>query len=138
VELVEEIKEADTIVLGFPLYNYGPPSSVKAWVDHVVAPGLSIDVESGQGLLGGRDLIVIAARGGGYGPGTPRHGWDHAEQWLPHALAALGLEPRFITTELTLADVNPAMSELIPLARESRANAERAIDRLWGAARMAA
>jgi hypothetical protein len=39
-----------------------------------------------------------------------------------------GLEPRFITSELTLADVTPAMSGLIPLARESRANAERAID----------
>jgi FMN-dependent NADH-azoreductase len=76
---------------------------------------------------------VIAARGGGYAPGTPRDGWDHAELWLPHGLALTGLEPRFITVELTLAEVNPAMSALIPLARESRANAERAIDALWPA-----
>ena len=130
-ELVAEITEADTILLGLPLYNFGAPSSVKAWVDHIVANGLSVNPETQQGLLGGRDLVVIAARGGGYAPGTPRDGWDHAELWLPHGLALTGLEPRFITAELTLAEINPAMSQLIPLARESRANAERAIDALW-------
>src|SRR6188472_4339243 len=137
-QLVAEIERAHTILLGLPLYNFGAPSTVKAWVDHIVASGLSIDPETQEGLLGGRDLIVIAARGGGYAPGTPRDGWDHAELWLPHGVALTGLEPRFITAELTLAEVNPAMSELIPLARESRASAERAIDELWsGAARAA-
>jgi FMN-dependent NADH-azoreductase len=137
-QLVDEAKRADAILLGLPLYNFGAPSSVKAWVDHVVAQGLSIDSETQQGLLGGRELIVLAARGGGYGPGTPRHGWDHAEPWLPHGLSATGLEPRFITVELTLADANPALAELIPLARESRAAAERAVDALWPAAMKAA
>src|SRR5262249_32820667 len=137
-ELVAEIREADTILLGLPLYNFGAPSSVKASVDHIVANGLSVDEEPQEGLLGGRDLVVIAARGGGYAPGTPRDGWDHAELWLPHGLALTGLEPRFITAELTLAEVNPAMSPLIPLARESRANAERAIDVLWPAEKEAA
>ncbi len=137
-QLVAEIERADTILLGLPLYNFGAPSSVKAWVDHIVANGLSIDPDTQQGLLGGRDLIVIATRGGGYAPGTPRDGWDHAELWLPHGVALTGLEPRFITAELTLAEVNPAMSELIPLARESRANAERAIDELWQEATKAA
>jgi FMN-dependent NADH-azoreductase len=137
-ELVAEIKEADTILLGLPLYNFGAPSSVKAWVDHIVADGLSVNEETQEGLLGGRNLVVIAARGGGYAPGTPRDGWDHAELWLPHGLALTGLEPRFITAELTLAEVNPRMSALIPLARESRANAERAIDALWPAEKEAA
>src|ERR1700726_1648036 len=131
-ELVSEIKEADTIVLGLPLYNFGAPSSVKAWVDHLIALGLSIDPETHAGLLGGRDFVVLSSRGGGYGPGTPRDGWDHAEAWLPHALAATGLEPRFITAELTLASSNPAMADLIPLAAESLVRAETAIDELWG------
>jgi len=137
-QLVGELTQADTIVLGLPLYNFGPPSSVKAWVDHVVARGLSVDFDSGEGLLGGRELIVLAARGGGYAPGSPRDGWDHAQLWLPHGLALTGLQPRFIVAELTLADVNPAMSELIPLARKSRDDAERAVDELWGPAAMAA
>ena len=71
-ELVNEVKDADTIVLGLPLYNYGAPSSVKAWVDHLIAPGLSVDPETQAGLLGGRDFVVLASRGGGYGEGTPR------------------------------------------------------------------
>jgi FMN-dependent NADH-azoreductase len=132
--LVSEVKEADTIVLGLPLYNFGAPSSVKAWVDRLIAPGLSIDPETHAGLLGGRDFVVLASRGGGYGAGTPREGWDHAEAWLPHALAATGLEPRFITAELTLAEVTPAMAELIPLAAKSLAAAEQAIDGLWAPA----
>jgi FMN-dependent NADH-azoreductase len=131
-ELIGEIAAADTILLGLPLYNFGPPSTVKAWVDHLIAPGLSLDPATGEGLLGGRDLLVLASRGGGYAPGTPREGWDHAEPWLPHSVSMTGLEPRFITAELTLADVNPAMADLRELAAESLAAAERAIDAQWG------
>jgi FMN-dependent NADH-azoreductase len=130
-ELVNEIREADTILLGLPLYNFGAPSSVKAWVDHLIARGLSLDPETHGPLLGGRDFVVLASRGGGYAEGTPRHGWDHAEPWLPHAVSIIGLVPRFITAELTLAQTNPAMAELIPLAEKSLAEAESAIDDLW-------
>lgn len=130
-QLVEEVLAADTIVLGLPVYNFGPPSSVKSWVDHLVAPGLSVDPATMTGMLGGRDLLVLESRGGGYAPGTPREGWDHAEPWLPHALSLTALEPRFITAELTLANVNPQMAELKPLAAESLAAAERAIDAQW-------
>ena len=131
VELVEEILEADTVLLGLPLYNFGPPSSVKAWVDHLILPGLAMNPETHEGLLGDRTMIVLAARGGGYAPGTPRDGWDHAEPWLPHGLALTGLEPRFITAELTLADTVPAMASLKELAAESLAAAEREVDALW-------
>jgi FMN-dependent NADH-azoreductase len=131
VELIDEIRAADTVLLGLPLYNFGPPSTVKAWVDHLIANGLSVNPETHEGLLGGRDVIIVETRGGGYGAGSPREGWDHAEPWLPHGLSMTGLEPRFIIAELTLADVNPAMAELKPLAAESLAAAERAIDELW-------
>ena len=133
VALVDEIKNADTVLLGVPLYNFGAPSTVKAWVDHIVAPGLSMDAETGGGLLDGTDFIVLASRGGGYAPGTPREGWDHAEAWLPHAVSLTGLQPRFITAELTMADLNPAMADLKPLAAESLSQALVAIDRLWTA-----
>ena len=131
VELIDEIKRADVLLLGLPLYNYGPPSTVKAWVDHLIAPGLSFDPETGAGLLGDTEFLVLAARGGGYGPGTPRDGWDHAEAWLPHGVLMTGLTPRFITAELTLADKNPALAELRSLAAESATRAETLIDELW-------
>ncbi len=136
-QLVGEVREADTVVLGLPLYNFGAPSAVKSWVDHLIAPGLSYDPATGEGLLGGRDFLVLASRGGGYGAGTPREGWDHAEPWLPHGLSMTGLRPRFITAELTLAYVTPSMTELIPLADKSLAAAEQAIDGLWTPAAVA-
>jgi FMN-dependent NADH-azoreductase len=130
-ELAAELRAADTIVFGLPLYNYGPPSTVKAWVDHLIAPGLTIDPNTGEGLLGGREFIVLAARGGGYGPEAPKFGWDHVTPWLSHALEVTGLKPHFIAAELTLATQVPAMAELIPLAEKSLASAEQAIDDLW-------
>jgi len=136
-ELVDEVAAADTILLGLPVYNYGPPSTVKSWVDHLIAPGLAMDPATGEGLLGGRELIVLESRGGGYGEGTPREGWDHAQPWLPHGLSLTGLEPRFIVAELTLADVNPAMADLRELAAESLKAAEAEVDGLWAASAVA-
>jgi FMN-dependent NADH-azoreductase len=131
VDLIGEISAADTILLGLPLYNFGPPSTVKAWLDHLIVPGLSMDPATGDGLLGGREMIVLESRGGGYAEGTPREGWDHAQPWLPHGISLTGLEPRFITAELTLADVNPAMADLRELAAASLKAAEDEVDALW-------
>jgi FMN-dependent NADH-azoreductase len=130
-EFVGEVLAADAVLLGLPLYNFGPPSTVKSWVDHLIAPGLAMDPVSGDGLLGGREMIVLQARGGGYAEGTPREGWDHAQPWLPHGLSLTGLEPRFITAELTLADVNPAMADQRELAAASLKAAEEEVDALW-------
>lgn len=132
-ELIDEVKAADTVLLGLPLYNFGPPSTVKAWVDHIVAAGLSIDASTGEGLLGGKDFVAIETRGGGYGPGTPREGWDHAQTWLTHGVSLMGLQPRFVVVELTMAETNPAMAELKPLAAQSLTDGRAAIDVLWQA-----
>jgi FMN-dependent NADH-azoreductase len=129
--LVDEVLAADVIVLGLPTYNFGAPSTVKAWVDHLIAPGVSVDPETHASLVAGRELVVVQSRGGGYGPGTPREGWDHAEQWLPHGLSMLQLEPLFITRELTFAYTMEHLRELEPLAEQSRMAAEAAIDALW-------
>jgi FMN-dependent NADH-azoreductase len=105
-KLVDEVLAADTILIGMPLYNFGPPSTFKAWFDRIVS-------ERTSGKLGGKEFVVVTARGGGYQPGTPRHGWDHREPWLRHALSTLGVSDAvFIDTELTLARESPAM---IPL-----------------------
>ena len=130
-ELVEEIAAADTVLLGLGLYNFGAPSTVKAWVDHIVALGVSVDAQTQAPLLTGKEFIVVEARGGGYGPGTPRQGWDHAESWLPHGVSPTGLNPQFIIAELTNAKTVPAMAEFIPLAEASHAAALTQIEQLW-------
>lgn len=129
--LIDEVKAADTVILGLPLYNFGPPSTVKAWVDHIVAVGLSVDENTGAGLLGGTDLVTVETRGGGYGPGTPREGWDHAQSWLTHGVSLTGLQPRFVVVELTMAETNPAMADLRGPAAQSLADGQEQIDRLW-------
>jgi len=130
-QLVDEIKSADTVLLGMPLYNYGAPSIVKSWVDHIIAAGLSFDPATGAGLLGDTEFIVLESQGGGYGPGTPRDGWDHAGDWIAHGVSPTGLAPRIIKAELTMAAVNPAMADLIPLHEKSFADALAEIDALW-------
>lgn len=137
--LVGEVLAADEIVIGMPLYNFGVPSTVKAWFDRIVVRGLTLGPDGG--LLGGKTLTVTAARGGGYGPGTPREGWDHREPWLIHAFEQLGLtDVRFIHAELTLARESPAMITLNLGAAEdqSLAAAHAAIDALFPATATAA
>lgn len=110
-EIVGEVLDADTIVIGMGLYNFGVPSTVKAWFDRIVVPGVTLGPEGGT--LGGRRLVLALAAGGGYGEGTPREGWDHREPWLRHAFEQLGVtDVTVIAAELTLARESPAM---IPL-----------------------
>jgi FMN-dependent NADH-azoreductase len=70
--LIDEVREADVLVLGLPMYNFGVPSTLKAWFDHIARAGITFRyTERGpRGLLGGRKAYVLAARGGRY-RGTP-------------------------------------------------------------------
>ncbi len=70
----------------------------------------------------GKPAFLVVARGGGYGEGTPREGWDHATAYLQRILADVwGLDLDIIETELTLAEVTPQMAGLRDLAREQLA-----------------
>ncbi len=66
--LIDELKAADTVVLGLPMYNFGIPSTLKAWFDHIARAGVTFRyTENGpEGLLGARKVYVLAARGGRY------------------------------------------------------------------------
>ena len=94
---------------------------MKAWIDLVLtdprfAPGTA--------PLSGRPLALVIARGGGYGPGTPRAGWDHATPYLLQIFrAVLGADVTLIEAELTLAAMTPAMAGLVDEAQHVRARA---------------
>ena len=70
--LIDELKAADVIVLGLPLYNFGIPSTLKSYIDHIARAGSTFRyTETGPvGLLTGKKVYVLAARGGKYA-GTP-------------------------------------------------------------------
>nr|MBP6691643.1 NAD(P)H-dependent oxidoreductase [Xanthomonadales bacterium] len=70
--LIEELRRADTVVIGLPMYNFGVPSTLKAYFDHVARANVTFKyTETGPvGLLTGKQVIVVATRGGAYA-GTP-------------------------------------------------------------------
>ena len=70
--LIAELKAADVIVLGLPLYNFGVPSQLKAYFDHVARAGVTFryTAHGPEGLLTGKKAYVFATRGGLYA-GTP-------------------------------------------------------------------
>jgi FMN-dependent NADH-azoreductase len=71
-ELIGELKAADVIVLGLPMYNFGVPSQLKAYFDHVARAGVTFRYTASgpQGLLTGKKVYVFAARGGQYAGGV--------------------------------------------------------------------
>ncbi|MEV4419388.1 NAD(P)H-dependent oxidoreductase [Patulibacter sp. NPDC049589] len=111
-ELAHEVLAADVIVLGAGLYNFTAPSTVRTWIDRILVRGITVGAD-GTGALGGKTLVLALASGGGYGPGTPRHGWDHREPWIRHVFEYLGLTDVVVASaELTLARESPAMVPL--------------------------
>jgi FMN-dependent NADH-azoreductase len=119
--LIEELQSADVIVLGLPMYNFGVPSTLKAYFDHVARAGITFRyTENGPvGLITGKKVYVFAARGGLYA-GTPR---DTQTQYVRDFLAFLGMnEAEFIYAE------GLAVSEAARHQAMARANAQ--IDRL--------
>jgi FMN-dependent NADH-azoreductase len=67
-ELIDELKRADVIVIGLPMYNFGVPSTLKAYFDHVARAGVTFRYtpEGPVGLLTGKKAYVFATRGGRY------------------------------------------------------------------------
>jgi FMN-dependent NADH-azoreductase len=91
--LVAELVEADTIVIGAPMYNFAIPAPLKAWIDQVVRVGKTVlfAASGPQGILKGKKVYVVTSRGGAFRPGTPTERFDYQEPYLRHILAFMGL-----------------------------------------------
>jgi FMN-dependent NADH-azoreductase len=116
-ELIDGLKDADVIVFGLPMYNFGVPSTLKAYFDHIARAGVTFRyTEKGSvGLLAGKRVYIFAARGGLYA-GTPR---DTQTQYVRDFLAFLGMnEVEFIYAE------GLAVSEAVKHQAIARANAQ--------------
>ena len=87
--LIGELKDADLIVIGAPMYNFGMSSTLKAWFDHVLRAGITFrySAEGPEGLVTGKKAIVIETRAGVYSEGGPAAAMDHQE---PHIRTLLG------------------------------------------------
>lgn len=89
-QLIEELLAADVLVLGAPMYNFAIPSTLKAWLDHVLRAGVTFKyTEQGpRGLLQGKRAYVLTARGGLYAGGP----LDQQEPYLRQALGFIGID----------------------------------------------
>lgn len=96
--LIEELRAADVVVLGLPMYNFGIASQLKAWFDHVARAGVTFRYtdQGPVGLLRGKKAYVFATRGGAYA-GTPG---DTQTAYVRQFLAFLGItEVEFVYAE---------------------------------------
>ena len=87
--LIAELQNAELLVIAAPMYNFGIPSMLKAWLDHVARAGVTFryTAQGPVGLLNGKKVIVIATSGGKHQPGQT----DHVTPYLRTMLGFLGL-----------------------------------------------
>jgi len=116
-----ELREADHAVLALPLYNFGVSQHVKTWFDLALVP------DANERLLDGTPTVLVTTRGGAYGPGTPREGWDHNTDYLRRILVdKWGADLEVVEREFTLVGVNPALDAFTEEAELLRKRAEEA------------
>lgn len=119
-QLAGELTSADAVLLAVPLYNFGVSQHFKTWMDLVIA-GVSPNID---GMLKGKPTALITVRGGGYGPGAPREGWDHSTPYLRRILGDWWqADLTVIERELTLAATTPGMEGLQDLAAQRHTEA---------------
>jgi FMN-dependent NADH-azoreductase len=124
-QAADEVLAADLIAVGAPLYNFGVPAAVKAWLDLLITDPRFDPRHTPIGrALSGVPVCLAVASGGGYGPGTPRAGWDHGTPYLQRIFGEVfGAEVVVIRAELTAVETDPALAALRPQAERSRAEA---------------
>lgn len=111
-QVAGELQQASSAVLALPLYNFGVSQHVKTWIDLALA-----GAPMGARLLEGTPTVLVTTRGGAYGPGTPREGWDHSTDYLRRILVdQWGADLRLVEREFTLVGVNPALDEFTEVA----------------------
>ncbi|GAA6615671.1 FMN-dependent NADH-azoreductase [Scytonema sp. NUACC26] len=92
--LVDEFLAADRYIFGVPMYNFNIPSTFKAYIDQIVRAGrtFAVDANGGfQGLVEGKKMLIVTARGGDFSPGSPAAPYDYQEPFLRALFGFLGI-----------------------------------------------
>jgi len=91
-QAIQELMEADIIVIGVPLYNFGIPSTLKSWIDHIARSGVTFSYGNGapMGLVTNKKVYLAIASGGIYSEG-PMQSFDFTEPFLKKMLGFLGM-----------------------------------------------
>lgn len=92
-QVLDEVMQADVIVIGAPMYNFSIPSQLKSWLDALIVPGKTFRYSATgvEGLLTGKRAIIASSRGGYYGPDSPTAAAEHQESLLRSLLGFIGI-----------------------------------------------
>lgn len=90
---LDEFLAADIVVVGAPMYNFGIPTQLKAWIDRIAVAGKTFRyTEQGpEGLAGGKTVFIASSRGGFYGPDTSASALEHQESHLTGVFTFVGI-----------------------------------------------
>jgi FMN-dependent NADH-azoreductase len=124
--LIAEIEDADVIVIGAPMYNFGISSTLKAWFDHVLRAGITFrySAEGPEGLVKGKRAIVVETRAGFYSEG-PASAMDHQEPHIRTLLGFMGVtDVTFVRAEKLAFGPDAASAAVAEAAGELGAFAE--------------
>lgn len=112
--LLDEFLAADIVVIGAPMYNFGIPSQLKAWIDRIAIAGKTFrhGPNGVEGLAGGRKIVIASTRGGFYGADSGRADFDFQEEYLRHVFGFIGI-----------TDIEFVRAEGLGISPEQRAKA---------------
>jgi FMN-dependent NADH-azoreductase len=118
VKIAHHFKSADKFVLSLPMWNFSIPYKLKHYLDILAQPGLTFSFtpeEGYKGLVTGKPLVVIYARGGAYAPGTGAEGYDQQSTYIKQFFGFIGFtDIREIFVEPTLS---PTKDETVAAAK---------------------
>ena len=95
-DVLDKFLAADTVIIGAPMYNFGIPSQLKAWIDRITIAGKTFHYTAEgrpEGLVGDKKVIVAISRGGFYEAGGAM---EHVETYLKGVFGFLGISPEFV------------------------------------------
>lgn len=115
-ELIDELRRADVVVIGLPMYNFNVPSTLKAYFDHIARAGVTFRYtdQGAQGLLRGKKAYVFATRGGRYAPQS-----DHQSAFVRQFLGFVGIDDVEIVHAEGLALGEASASAALAVARKT-------------------
>jgi FMN-dependent NADH-azoreductase len=92
--VLDEFLAADVVVIGVPMYNFGIPSQLKAWIDRILVAGKTFryNASGAEGLVHGKRVILAVSRGGFYAAGTPAAVAEHQESHLRALFGFIGVK----------------------------------------------
>lgn len=117
--LTDELLASDLLVISTPMWNFGIPSALKAWIDLVVRPGRTFQYAGAgvDGLAAGKKAILVLASGGVFSDG-PWRPFDFVEPYLRHVLGFIGIID-VVTVRAEGTNVPPLAANVVPRANSA-------------------